>query len=79
MPFLMERTQAKRLTEGEMRAMFDEIDTNRWEGGVQRMSAKAGVVRGTSTAQACRTCRDAVILPAMVQNQQQRLQCFFLG
>ena len=26
MPFLYERTQSKRLTEGEMRAIFDEID-----------------------------------------------------
>ncbi|CAM9859349.1 unnamed protein product, partial [Ectocarpus sp. 12 AP-2014] len=29
MPFLLERTKSKKLTEGEMRAMFDEIDTNR--------------------------------------------------
>lgn len=31
MPFLLERTKSKKLTEGEMRAMFDEIDTNRYE------------------------------------------------
>lgn len=29
MPFLLERAQSKKLTEGEMRAMFDEIDTER--------------------------------------------------
>lgn len=29
MPFLLERARAKRLTEGEMRAIFDEIDTDR--------------------------------------------------
>lgn len=29
MPFLLERAQSKKLTEGEMRAMFDEIDTDR--------------------------------------------------
>lgn len=28
MPFLMERMQSKRLTQGEMRAIFDAIDTN---------------------------------------------------
>lgn len=26
MPFLLQRTQSKRLTEGEMRAIFDNID-----------------------------------------------------
>lgn len=29
MPFLLERARAKRLTEGEMRSIFDEIDTSR--------------------------------------------------
>lgn len=29
MPFLLERARAKRLTEGEMRSIFDEIDTGR--------------------------------------------------
>lgn len=29
MPFLLERAQSKKLAEGEMRAMFDEIDTER--------------------------------------------------
>lgn len=29
MPFLLERVQSKRLTEGEMRAIFDAIDTER--------------------------------------------------
>ncbi|CAM9306949.1 unnamed protein product, partial [Ectocarpus sp. 4 AP-2014] len=35
MPFLLERTKSKKLTEGEMRAMFDEIDTNR-SGSIKR-------------------------------------------
>ena len=29
MPYLLERMQAKRLTQGEMRAIFDAIDTSR--------------------------------------------------
>ena len=29
MPFLLERMQSKRLTQGEMRAIFDAIDTSR--------------------------------------------------
>lgn len=35
MPFLLERAQTKRLTEGEMRAIFDEIDTNH-SGAIKR-------------------------------------------
>lgn len=35
MPFLLERVQSKRLTEGEMRALFDAIDTER-SGTIER-------------------------------------------
>lgn len=35
MPFLLERAQSKRLTEGEMRSIFDEIDKDR-SGAIKR-------------------------------------------